>query len=128
MRFFLVRIRFILAKGVFWKGGDVEILSRPVRSPRRGKQSRATLHRPGQQHLCWRLSNSCGNCGNDWIFERPRSYSVTQWRKSQKHNALLPAEFQKLRLRQIWMRFDLDHSSLDSCRFVDGQQFVQADV
>jgi len=37
-------------KRVFRKGGDVEILSRAGRSPGRGKQSRAALHRPSQQH------------------------------------------------------------------------------
>ena len=115
-------------KRVFRKGGDVEILPRAGRSSGRGKQSRATLHRPSQQHLCRRLSNSCGNCRNDWIFERPRPYSVTQWRKSQKHDVLLLAEFQKLRFRQIRMCFDLDHGRLDSRRFVNGQQFVQADI
>jgi hypothetical protein len=78
--------------------------------------------------LRWRLSNSCGNCRNDWIFKWPWPHSVTQWRESQKHNALLLAEFQKLRFREIWMCFNLDHSRLDSRRFVDGQQFVQADV
>src|SRR5579864_9171842 len=86
---------------VFRKGGDVEILPRPGRSPGSSKQGRATLHRPSQQHLCWRLSNSCGNCRNDWIFEGPRFYSVAQWRKSQEHDVVLLAELQKLRLRQI---------------------------
>ena len=38
------------------------------------------------------------------------------------------AEFQKLRFRQIRMRFHLNHGRLDSCGFVDRQQFVQADV
>src|SRR6266481_114306 len=46
----------------------------------------------------------------------------------QKHDALLLAEFQKLRFRQIRMGFDLDHGWLDSRRFIDGQQFVQTDV
>src|SRR3984885_9422322 len=115
-------------KRVFRKGGDVEILPRASRSPGSGKQGRATLHRPSQQHLCGRLSNSCGNCRNDWIFERPRLYSVPQWRESQKHNVLLLAEFQKLRLRQIRMCFDLDHGRLDSRRFVNGQHFPQADI
>ena len=40
----------------------------------------------------WRLSNSSGNCRNDRIFERPRSCSVTQWRKSEEHDVLLFAE------------------------------------
>jgi hypothetical protein len=31
----------------------------------------------------------------------PSFHSVTQWRESQKHNALFFAKFQKLRLRQI---------------------------
>jgi hypothetical protein len=34
--------------------------------------------------LRWRLSNSCGNCRNDWIFKWPWPHSVTQWRESQK--------------------------------------------
>jgi hypothetical protein len=45
-------------KRVFRKRRDVEILSRAGRSPGRGKQSRAALHRPSQQHLCRRFSNS----------------------------------------------------------------------
>ena len=113
---------------VFRKGGDVEIFPRASRSFGRGKHSRAALHRPCQQHLCRRLSNSCGDCRNDRIFEQPRLHPMTQWRESQKHNALLLAEFQKLRFRQIRMGFDLDHGRLDSCRFIDGQQFLQADV
>ena len=56
-------------------------------------KARAALHRPGQQHLCRRLANSRSDCRNDWIFERPRPYAMTQWRKSQKHNVLLFAEF-----------------------------------
>ncbi len=115
-------------KRIFRKGGDVKILFRTSRSFGCGKHSRAALHRPCQQHLCWRLSNSCGDRQNDWIFEQPRAHSMTQWRESQKHNTFLLAEFQKLRFRQIRMGFDLDHGWLDSCRFVDGQQFVQADV
>ena len=53
---------------------------------------------------------------------------MTQWRKSQKHDVVLLAELQKLRFRQIRMCLDLDHGRLDSRRFVDGHQFVQADV
>src|SRR4029077_14679835 len=82
-------------KRVFRKSEDVEILPRAGRGSGRGKQSRATLHRPSQQHLCWRLFNSCGNCRNNRIFNRPWSYSVTQWRKRQKRDVLLFAEFQK---------------------------------
>jgi hypothetical protein len=59
-------------KRVFRKGRDIEILSRPGRTPGRGKQSRAALHRPSQQYLCRGLSNSRGDSRNDWIFERPR--------------------------------------------------------
>jgi hypothetical protein len=66
-----------LLKRVFRKGSDVEILSRAGRSPGRGKQSRAALHRPSQQHLCRRLCNSRGDSRNDWIFEQPRPHPVT---------------------------------------------------
>ncbi len=90
-------------KRIFRKGGDVEILLRPGRSLGRGKQRRASLHRPSQQHLRWRLANSYGNRRNRWIFERPRSYSMTQWSKGQKYNVFFLAEFQKLRFRQIRM-------------------------
>ncbi len=40
----------------------------------------------------------------------------------------LVAEFQKLSFRQMRMRLYLDHGRLDSRRFVDGQQLIQADV
>src|SRR5258708_40215826 len=63
-------INFI--KRLFRKGGDAEILPRAGRGLGRGEQSRATLYRPSQQHLCRRLANSHGNRRNDWIFERPR--------------------------------------------------------
>src|SRR5580704_1419322 len=43
------------------KSRDVEILFRAGHSGGRGKQSRAALDRPSQQHLCGRLSNSSGN-------------------------------------------------------------------
>src|ERR1700685_4831112 len=43
---------------VFGKARDVEILSRAGRTPGCGKQSRAALHRPSQQHLCRRPYNS----------------------------------------------------------------------
>jgi hypothetical protein len=69
-------------KRVFRKSGDVEILSRTGSGSGRGKHSRAALHRPRQQYLCRRQANARGNRRNDWIFKRPRSYSVTQWRKS----------------------------------------------
>src|SRR5580658_10735502 len=85
------------------KGRDVKILSRASRGFGCGKQSRAALNRPCQQDLWRRLSNSCGDCRNDRIFEQPRPHSVTQWRESQKQNALFFAEFQKLRFRQIGM-------------------------
>src|SRR5271167_4840124 len=64
-------------KRVFGKGRDVEILSRAGRSRGRGKQSRAALHRPSQQHLCRGLSNSRGDSRNDWVFEQPRPHPVT---------------------------------------------------
>jgi hypothetical protein len=79
---------------VFRNGGDIEILLSAGRDPGSGEQSRATLYRPSQEHLCWCLANSCGNCRNDWIFERPWTYSVSQWRESQKHDVVLLAEFQ----------------------------------
>jgi Galactose oxidase, central domain len=85
------------------KGSDVKILSRAGRGFGCGKQGRAALNRPRQQDLCRRLSNSCGDCRNDRIFEQPRPHSVAQWRESQKHNAIFFAEFQKLRFRQIGM-------------------------
>jgi hypothetical protein len=53
---------------------------------------------------------------------------VTQWRKSQQHYAFLLAEFQKLCFRQIRMSFDLNHSRLNSRRFIDGYQLVQTYV
>ena len=61
---------------VLRKGSDVEILFRTGRTPGRGEQSCAALHGPGQQHLRRRLSNSLGDSGNDWIFERPRPRPV----------------------------------------------------
>jgi hypothetical protein len=39
---------FDFVKGVFRKDGDVETLPRTSRSFARGKQSRATMHRPSQ--------------------------------------------------------------------------------
>ena len=113
---------------VFWEGGNIKILSRASRAFGCGKQSGAALHRPCQQHLSRSLSHSCGDCRNHGILEQPRLHPVTQWRESQKHNAFFFAEFQKFRFRQIWMRFYLHHGWLDSCRFIDGQQFIQADV
>jgi hypothetical protein len=85
-------------KRIFRKRGDVQILSRAGRSPGRCKQSRAMLDRRSQQQLCRRLSNPCGNCQNDRVFERPRPYSVTQWREGAtarrpKHKVLILAEF-----------------------------------
>jgi len=43
------------------KGGDIEILFRAGRAFGRSKQRCAALHRPCQQHLRRRLSNSCGD-------------------------------------------------------------------
>src|SRR5215469_7828096 len=62
---------------VLRKGGYAEILSRAGRTPRSGEHCRATLHRPSQQYLCRRLSDSRGDSRNDWIFERPRPHPVT---------------------------------------------------
>src|SRR5580698_1199850 len=117
-----------LVERVLREGGDIEILSRSGRGLGRGKQSGATLDRPGEQHLCWRLFNARGNPQDDRILQRPRFYSVPQWRKGQEHDALLLAEFQELGFRKIRMGFYLDRGRLDSCRFVEGLQFVQADV
>ena len=83
-----------LVKRVCRKRRNVEILSRARRTPGRSKQSRAALHRPSQQYLRRRLSHSRRDPRNNWIFKQPRLHPVTQWRKSQKHNALLLAEFQ----------------------------------
>ena len=113
---------------IFRKRGDVKILSRTSCTLGCGQQSRAALHCPCKQHLCRRLSNACGDGRNHWILKQPRLHSMTQRCECQKHNAPLLAEFQKLGFRQIGMCFYLDHSRLDACRLVDGQQFLQADV
>src|ERR1700678_193138 len=115
-------------KRVFRKCGDVEILLRAGRTSGRGKQSRAALYCPSQEHLCRRLSYSCRDRRNDWIFDRTRPASVAQWCKCQEHNALLLAKLQKLRFRPIRVRFDLDYRWLDSPRFVDRQQLFQGNV
>ncbi len=43
-----------------------------------GKQSRATMYRPWQQHLRRQLTYLGGNCRNDRILDRPRPYAMTQ--------------------------------------------------
>src|SRR5471030_1159424 len=96
-----------LVECVCWKRGDIEILSRAGRGFGGGEQSPAALDRPGKQYLCRRRSNSRCNLQDDWIFERSRPDSMTQWRKRQKHYLFLPAELQELRFRKIRMCFDL---------------------
>ncbi len=101
-----------LVKRILRKGGDVQVLSRAVRRPGRGEQSRAALHRPGQEHLRRGLSSSCSDCQNHRIFEWARSHPHDPKARRPKELCSLLAELQKLGLRKIWMRFDLDHGRL----------------
>src|SRR5471030_1481182 len=75
-----------LVECVCRKRRDIEILSRAGRGFGGGEQSPAALDRPGKQYLCRRNANSRCNLQDDWIVERSRPDSVTQWRKSQKHD------------------------------------------
>src|SRR4051794_24666597 len=108
-------------KRIFWKSGNVEILPRACRSRGGGKQRGTTLYRPGQQHLCGRLPDTCGNGGYDCVFKRPRLYTMTQGGKGQEHNILGLTEFQKLSFRQIGMRFDLNHGRFYSRGLINRQ-------
>jgi hypothetical protein len=53
---------------------------------------------------------------------------VTQRGKSQEDDSLLLAKIEQLGFRKIRMRFDLDYRRLDSGRFIDRPELVQADV
>ena len=102
-----------LVKGNFWHLRDVVVLASSLQSFRGGKDGRSTLDRPDEQDLGWSQRGLPGDGQNGRIFKRARSYSMTQWRKCQKNNAFLLTELQKLRLRQIRMRFNLDHGRFD---------------
>src|SRR5450432_1046634 len=90
-----------LVNGSFWNLRDVVILASSIQSFRGGKDGRSTLDPSGEQDLGRGQVGLPGDGQNCRIFQWARPYSMTQWRKCQKDNALLLAEFQQLRLRQI---------------------------
>ena len=92
-----------LVHGSFWNLRDVVVLANSIQSFRGGKDGRSTLDPPGQQDLGWSQRGLPGDGQDCRIFKRARSYSMTQWRESQKNNALLLAKLQQLRLGQIRM-------------------------
>src|SRR6266404_5105417 len=102
-----------LVNGSFWNLRDVVVLSSSVQSFRGGKDGRSALDPPGEQDLGWGQRGLPGDSQNCRIFKWARPYSMTQWRKCQQNNALLLTELQQFRLRQIRMRFNLDHGRFD---------------
>src|SRR6185295_6786538 len=102
-----------LANGNFCNLRDVVVLASSIHGFRGGKDGRSTLDRPGEQDLGWGQRGLPGDGQNCRIFKRARSYSMTQGRKCQKNDALLLTELQQLGLRQIRMRFNLDHGRFD---------------
>src|SRR5438093_2344777 len=117
-----------LVNGNFWNLRDVVVLASSIRCFRGGKDGRSTLNPPGEQDLGWGQRGLPCDGQNGRIFKWTRSYSMTQWRKCQKNNALLLAELQQLRLREIRMRFNLDHSRFDSRGLVERHQVFKNDV
>src|SRR5208282_1789124 len=117
-----------LVNGSFWNLRDVVILASSIQSFRGGKDGRSTLDPPGEQNLGRGQSGLPGDGQNCRIFQWAGAYSMTQWRKCQKNNALLLAEFQQLRLRQIRMRFNLDHRRFDPCGLIERHQVFKHDV
>src|SRR5882672_7948852 len=117
-----------LVNGNFWNLRDVVVLASSLQSFRGGKDGRSTLDRPGEQDLGGGQRGLPGDGQNCRIFKWARSYSMTQWRKCQKDNALLLAELQQLGLRQIRMRFNLDHRRFDPRGLIDRRQVFQNDV
>ena len=110
-----------LVNGSFWNLRDVVILARSFQSFRRGKDGRSTLDPPGEQHLGRGQRGLLGDGQNCRIFQRTRPYTMTQWRKCQKNNTRVLAELQQLRLRQIRMRFHLDHGRFDPRGLIERQ-------
>jgi len=53
---------------------------------------------------------------------------MAQGRECQEYNALLLAELQQLRLRQIRVRFNLDHGRFDPRGLVEGHQVFKHNV
>src|SRR5882724_10454427 len=117
-----------LVNGSFWNLRDVVVLASSIQSFRRGKDGRSTLDPPGEQDLRGRQRGLPGDGQNRRIFQRAGPYAMTQWRKCQKNNVPLLAEFQQLRLRQIRMRFNLHHRRFDPRGLIERHQIFKQDV
>src|SRR5882724_578879 len=117
-----------LVNGNFWNLREVVVLASSLQSFRGGKDGRSTLDRPGEQDLGWGPRGSPGDGQNCRIFKWARTYAMTQWRKCQKNGALLLTELQELRLREIRMRFNLDHGRFDPRGLVQRHQVFKNDV
>src|SRR5208282_3381093 len=78
-----------LVNGNCWNLRYVVVLASSIQGFCGGKDGCSTLDRPGEQDLGRGQRGLPGDGQNCRIFEWARSYSVTQWRKCQKHNALL---------------------------------------
>src|SRR5882724_3407993 len=117
-----------LINGSFWNLRDIVVLASSIQSFRGGQDGRSTLYPPGKQDLGWGQRGLPGDGQYCRIFQWARSYSMTQWRKCQKNNALLLTELQQLRLRQIRMRFNLDHGRFDPRGLVQRHQVFKNDV
>jgi len=81
-----------LVNGSFWNLREVVILASSIQSFRGGQDGRSTLDPPGEQNLRWTQRGLPGDGHNCRIFQRAGPYSMTQWRKCQKNNAVLFAE------------------------------------
>ena len=117
-----------LPHGVLRKGGDVNVLLDPAGGCRGGQEGRPALDSPGEQDLRGGLVDALGDSGDDRIFQQLGLATVPQRRERLQHDAILSAIFQKVPLREIRMRLDVNNCRLDPRDFEDVSRLFQADV
>ena len=115
-------------EGVLGKAGDVEIFFGAIGGAWSGEEGGAALDCPGEQDLSGSFADSCGDGGDDGIFEQAGLHAVTERGEGEENDAVFVAVLQEFGFGKIGMRFDLDYGGLDARGVVDGLEGFERDV
>src|SRR5208282_4406696 len=117
-----------LFDGIIGKSRDIKILLEVTDAGSGGERSRAALQRPCQQDLSGGFVDALRNDGDHRIVGQPRFNAMTQSREGLHHDAIALAIVEQIRLREIWMGFDLNDRGLNASAIEHLFQLRQIDV
>src|SRR5258708_3637736 len=94
------------------KRGDSKVVLDAGGGFRCGKERRAALHRPCEQHLGRGFLDAVGDGDNHRFIQQLRFCTMTQRRKSLEHDTVLVAKLEQLPFWEIWMGFYVNNGRL----------------